>query len=210
MAVTAKFKSVDREVQLITDELLSPKARSQQFAGLAQQQLDQADSTNRQVLGRIPRSKTWVDGRQDAPLESVKPAGGIIVREYDLVIDALIFISEELKRESPIGKADKRPGHPGLYKASHTLFADGTEVEIGTGIPEASQYVFLSAVPYARKVERWFVVYENTAAKAAARFGNIAKVYFSWRAPYDGALVGGAKGNRSGGRYPAIIVSMGR
>lgn len=209
MAVRTKVQSVDRDVKLISDQLLSPKAQAKQFADAAQQLLDEADAENRKVLGRIPPSKTWVDGRQGAALESVR-GDGVIVREYELIVDVLLFIGDELRASSPVGKgSDRRPGHPGFYRASHTLFADGTEVNVDETIPDAGQYVFLSDVPYARKVERNAAVYENTAAKASNRFGNVAKIYFSWRAPVSGELVGGSKGNKSGSRFPAIVVTMG-
>lgn len=209
MAVTTKVQTIDRDVGLIIDELLSPAAQSRQFAELAQEELDETDNENRLVLGRVPPSQTWVDGREGARLETVKP-DGIIVREYELVNDVLLFISAELQAESPIGKKpDKREGHPGLYRKSHTLFADGTEVDAGGDIPPAQEYVFLSDLPYARKVERWFDVYEATANKAAKRFGNVAKIYFDWRAPAAGALVTGKSAGKSGNRFPAIVVTMG-
>lgn len=212
MAVTTKVQTIeiDRDVGLIIDELLSPAAQSKQFAEMAQAALDDADNENRLVLGRVPPSQTWVDGREGAKLETVRPDGEI-VREYELVNDVLLFISAELQAESPVAKRpDKREGHPGLYRASHTLFADGTEVDAGAEIPQAQEYVFLNALPYSRKVERWFSVYESTATKAARRFGNVAKIYLDWRAPAGGALMGGKAAGKSGNRFLAIIVNMGR
>jgi len=206
MAVRTKVVSIDRDVRLIADELLSPAARQRQFADSAREILRDTDETNRQALGRIPRSATYVDGRLGADLASVKP-NGAIVREYDLFVDVLIFIAAQLERDSPIAKRpDKRPGHPGYYKASHTLFADGTEVAVNQQIPAAAQYVFLSDAPYSRKIEKWFAVYERVAGIASRRLGNVAKIYFGWRAPASGRLLEGPKGNRSDGRFPAIII----
>lgn len=228
MGVRTKVDAVDRDVKLIIDELLSPAGRSRQFADAAQEMLDDADNTNRQVLGRVPRNKTWVDGREGTALETVKPSGGIIVREYELIFDVLVFISDILKKMSPVGRGpDKRPGHPGFYRASHLLFADGQEVPLSASVPEASQYVFLSAAPYARRIEKRSTVYEMAAAKAAARFGNIAKVRFGWQSPLLSYVRGGAnraeraaqrnqpakqsaKHIERATRVPAIIVTIGR
>lgn len=210
--VSLKVEPIDRDVALIIDRDLSPEARAKAFAADAQVFLDEADDTNRRVLGRIPPSHTWVDGRDGAPLSDVKP-DGVIVREYELVDEVLLFIADELPRVSPVLS--------GRYRASHTLFADGTEVDIGAVIPPASEYVFLSDLPYARKIEGTGGrppesrqapkgVYEITAMKANAQFGNVARVSFAWRAPASGSLLTGSKGNKSDGRVPAIIVTLGR
>lgn len=218
---------LDRDARLIIDELLSPEAKSRQFAAGARELLADTDETNRTVLGRIPRSKTWVDGTEGAALETVRP-DGIIVREYELVIDALLYIGAELERNSAVGTgSDKRPGHPGFFRKSHVLFADGQEVAMSATIPDAGEYVFLSDAPYARRLERRYSLYESTAAKAGRRFGNIARISFGWRSPLLSYVAGGS--NRAeraalrqqparqaamrmerSTRLPAIIVNMGR
>lgn len=220
--IKSRVEPIDRDVRLIIDEALSPAGQSKQFAIAAKQFLEEADDTNRQVLGRVPRSHTFVDGQDGAPITSVKP-DGVIVREYELVIDLLVFIAEELRVISPF--------RSGKYQRSHTLFADGAEVPVGAVIPDAREYVFLSDVPYARKIEGTLGrgpqsrmaprgVYEITAVKANARFGNTARTRFSWRSPfvpYGGAPSRHRKrhGVWSGGhewdtRAPAIIVTLGR
>lgn len=227
MGVKTKIDPIDRDVKLIVDELLSPAGRSKQFAAAAQEFLDEADQTNRQVLGRIPKHHTWVDGREGVPLASVKP-DGVIVREYELIFDVLVFISDILRTMSPVGRGpDKRPGHPGFFKASHLLFADGREVAVSETVPDATEYVFLSSALYARRIEKRSTVYEMAAAKAAARFGNIAKVRFGYRSPILSYVAGGrnraeraaqrnqpakqsAKHLERATRVPAIIVTIGR
>jgi hypothetical protein len=96
----------------------------------------------------------------------------------------------------------------GRYRASHTLFADGEEVAIGDTVPPASEYVFMSPLPYARKLERLDGIYELVAAQARARFGNIARIDFSYRTAIGSAIIGGRIGNRSDQRNPAIIVTV--
>jgi hypothetical protein len=228
MGVRTRIQPISRDVQLIVDELLSPAARSRQFAAAAREYLDDADNTNRQALGRVPRNTTYVDGRRGAALETVKPSGGVIIREYDLILDALLFVAELLRTTSPVGKTgDRRPGHPGFYRASHTLYADGTEVPAGAPIPDAEEYVFLSTAPYARRLERRHTIYEKAASKANSRFSNVARIKFGWRSPLLSYVAGGANRAQRAAlrnqparqsamrverstRVPAIIVSMGR
>jgi hypothetical protein len=221
VAVRTRVEPLDRDVSLLIDELLSPQAQSKQFAAAAQVFLNEADETNLQVLGRVPRNKTFVDGREGAALSSVRP-DGVIVREYELVIDLLVFIADELRAVSP--------HRSGRYQKSHTLFADGTEVPPGAVIPDANEYVFLSDAPYARKIEGAKGrapespmaprgVYQITALKANARYSNLAKIKFVWRSPFHpyGGVSSkhwGKRGAFKGGqewetRVPAILVTLG-
>lgn len=210
MGVKTKVAALDRDVRLLVDELLSPAAQQRQFAEAAREHLAEADAINRQVLGRVPRSRTWVDGSEGAPVSNVRP-NGYIVREYDLVTDVLRFIADELRKVSPV--------LTGFYRKHHTLFADGTEVTIGGIIPEAREYVFINDVIYARKIEGVGRpaqsrqapqgVFEYVALKADARFSNVVRVRFTWRAPMAGALLGGSQGNKSEARFPAILVRTG-
>jgi hypothetical protein len=222
MAIKIKVDPIDRDVGLIIDELLTPEARRKQLADMARQYLDEADEANRRALGKTPMSKTFVDGREGAPLESVR-ADGVIVREYDLVLGVLAFIMAELRAISPV--------RSGRYQKSHTLFADGVEVPPNAPIPEAKDYVFLSDVEYARKIEGQAGrkpqspmapkgVYEITAAKADRQYSNVAKIWFVWRSPilaYGGAPSRHRKKAKTwtGGkewqtRVPAILVRLGK
>jgi hypothetical protein len=210
MAVQTRVEPIDRDVRLIIDETLSPAARSRQFASNAGAFILEGDEINRRVLGRVPPRKTFVDGREGAPLESVRP-DGVIVAEWELVSDVLVFIADQLRAISPV--------RSGRYQASHTLFADGTEVPVGNGIPVANEYVFLSDTEYSIKIEGVpgrppqskqapKGVYQITALKANGIYGNTAKVRFEWRKPFRGGLVTGKAGNKSDGRVPAIIVTI--
>lgn len=213
--ISTKVEPIERDVALIIDQTLSPAARSKMLADGARQFLAEADATNRQVLGRVPKSRTYVDGTEGAALEAVHP-DGVIVREYDLVFDVLQFIGDELRRVSPV--------RTGRYRASHTLFADGTEVPIGQVVPDAQEYVFLSSVPYARKIEGQSGrspespqapkgVYEVTALKASRLYSNLARIRFDWRAPalnqVSASLPGALqKRIRRETRVPAIVVTI--
>ena len=161
----------------------------------------------------MPRYTVAVDGRIGAPLESVKPNGEIVV-EFELVNDVLAWIADQLVTHSPVGSGKDR--HPGLYQKSHTLFADGQETDVGAVIPPADEYVFINTLPYARKIEHGLSrqapdgVYQAVAILAQRRFGNIAQISFSYRAPFQGSFLSARSGgNKTENRQPAIIVKLG-
>ncbi len=208
--IRTRVEPIDRDIQLMIANDLSPAAQSHAFAEYARGAISEGDETNRRILGRIPPRKTFVDGAESSALSSVR-SNGVIVAEWELVADVLFFIAQELRKVSPF--------RSGRYAASHTLFADGTEIPIGNTIPLANEYVFLSDVVYAVKIEGGTGrkpqspqaprgVYQITALKANGLYGNTAKVRFAWRKPFRGELVGGRAGNKSDGRVPAIVVTI--
>lgn len=223
MAVRTKVEPIDRTIALMLNEDLSPQARSRQLAEFAGEQIGQAKETNRSILGRLPHYTVAVDERVGASLDSVRP-NGVIFTEFDLINDTLAWIGEQLVLHSPVGKT-------GRYQRSHILFADGVEIEVGKMIPAADQFVFLNTTEYARKIETGSSsqapdgVFQAVAELAQKRFGNIAKIEFSYRA-ISGGLGGSAAGigrRAQGGsqraqvggigggdkRTPAIIVTLG-
>lgn len=186
----ARIQSFDQTVGLAVNRLLSPEAQGKMIAAAARSILAEAEALNASRLGRKPAHDTFVDGRREAPLESVKPDGGSIVFRFQFIEDVLIGISELLVRHAPV--------KTGRYTKSFALFADGTEVDIGAVAPQASEYVFLNTAPYARKIERGLSnqapdgVFQVVAALAAGRFGNQAKIRFSYRSPILAYVPGAA------------------
>lgn len=207
MSVQTRIEPIDRDIALMLSEELSPQGQSKVFAEFAGEQIEDAKQTNRQILGRMPRYTVAVDGRAGAPLETVKP-DGVISAEFELFDDVLVWIADQLETHSP--------RLSGRYAKSHTIFADGVEVDVGAKIPDAQEFVFISTLPYARKIERGESsqapdgVYQVVATLAQRRFGNIAKVTFSYRTALSGSLIGGRAGDRSSERNPAIIVRLPR
>jgi hypothetical protein len=221
MVLRTKVEPIAQFVEVVAREDLSPPARSKAVADFARGELVKAQQANARALGRVPHHETFVDGRHGAPLETVKPNGGRIVFEFELIDDALRWIACMLVERSPV--------RSGEYVRGHRLFADGIEVAVSaTGVvPPAEVYTFTNLVPYARKIEvgktaagRDFVIqvpnriYERTAKDAKARFGNFMKIAFGYRAPIGGAIraYGGAASRRGGiehrARAPAIIVTL--
>jgi hypothetical protein len=205
MALRVRAEPIDRDIELMLSESRSPKAQSATLAEFAKEQIEEAKQTNRSILGRVPRYSVSVDGRDGAPLESVQP-NGYVIAEFELVNDVLSWIADQLQKHSPVKS--------GKYQKSHTLFADGQEIAVGGAIPTAAELVFISSVPYARKIERGASsqapdgVYQAVAVLAQQRFGNIAKISFGYRTAIAGSFVGGRAGNRSDNRNPAVIVRV--
>lgn len=220
MAVRTRIEPISTFVEVVVREDLSPQAQSKAVAAFARERFQEAQETNKRILGRIPPHQTFVNGREGAPLESVSPSGGSIVFEFELMTDVLRWIAQTLVERSPVVS--------GKYRDSHTLFADGVEVDVGGQIPPADEYSFTNLVPYARKIEigktqsgRVFVVqvpnriYERTGREAQSRFGNMAKIEFTYRGIVGGyqikAGTAGRAHNRSEVRYPTIVVrNLGR
>lgn len=185
MTITTKLDPVARSIQMLVDETLGPEARSRQLAAFAREEFERADAENRAATGRTVAHRTFVDGVEGRPLPTVTP-DGTVVFAWQLLDDLLAWIADELERASP-----KKSGR---YAASHLLFADGIEVPASSPVPDAAEYAFLNAQPYARKIERGLSeaapegVYEAVALLARRRFGNIASVKFSFRSLPSGAI----------------------
>lgn len=205
MRLRTRVEPIDRDVELIFAQELSPQARSQKLAAFAREAINEAKETNRNVLGRVPPYKQYVDGSEGRSLDAVRP-DGVIAVEFQLISETLIWIGNQLRAHSPV--------LTGRYQKSHTLYADGVEVSPVAVVPPADEYVFLSDLPYARKIERGLSkqapdgVYQVVATLAARRFGNVAKIKFSYRSPFSSALRTGRAGNKSEGRVPAIVVTI--
>jgi hypothetical protein len=221
MVVRTKVAPINRDIELMLSDDLSPTAQSAQFAEYAGEQIEEAKQIDATILGRVPRYTVSVDGQMDAPLTSVK-SDGVIVAEFELIDDVLKWIADQLETHSPV--------KTGRYQKSHTLFADGTEIDVGAVISPADVYTFINDQPYARKIERGSSsqapdgVYQAVAHLAAARFGNIAKISFTFQAFLGGAIGAWAattkmssKGHAAASsraewlsRQPAIIVQLPR
>ncbi len=198
MTIRTRIEPIATFLDVVVRDDLSKEAQQKAIAEFARERLAEAQQANQRVLGRVPKHDTFVDGRAGAPLEGVKPRGGTIVFEFELFSDVLRWIMQTLIDRSPVVS--------GAYRRSHLLFADQRQVATDGAIPEADEYSFTNTVPYARKIEigrsksgRAFVVqvepriYERTADDAARRFGNIARIIFTWRGIVGGYQINQAK-----------------
>ncbi|WP_182422326.1 hypothetical protein [Aureimonas sp. ME7] len=192
-----------RELALLVDEMKSPAVRSRMLASFAREEIAVTKSKNEAAAGRtIGKPKIAVDGRQGAPLGSVKP-DGTIVAEFNTESGAVRWILRQLELESP--------RLTGAYQASHSVYADGRLIQLDAGgdIPDAVEFVIASDVPYAIKLDPKDGlparskqapkgVYQAIAAVAGTRFDGEADIFFTWR---DVPM---AKGGTH--RNPAIVV----
>ena len=137
------------------------------LAAFAAETIEEAKQQNKQVLGVVPPYEVFVDGREGAPLTSVKP-DGVIRAEFQLVNEALAWISTQLQIHSPV-----LTGH---YAKSHELFADGVDTENPNAAPPAEEYVFINTQPYARKIERGHISAGAGRRLSGGRHAGAAKV----------------------------------
>jgi hypothetical protein len=139
-----RVDSIQKDIAVIFNDVLSPQARSREFARIAGGYINEADANNRRILGYAPMRRVFVDGREGGGLESVKP-DGTIAAEWEVGTGLIERIEEMLLQASPY--------LTGRYRASHRLFADGKEIQFGADVPKANEYVFTNIAPYARKIE---------------------------------------------------------
>lgn len=202
----ARLDTFSRELQVMVSEVLSPEVRSALIADAAREALADAQATNREALGRDAPFETFVDSRPGAALETVNPDRGVIVFAFDVTPDVMEFIGRMLVLNSPV--------LTGRYQDSHRLFADGVEVERFDPALDAEEWVFLSALPYSRKIEAGLSdqapdgVYEATAVMAQRRYGNVARITFGWSSPPTGGKGREAVRLAREARVPAITVRL--
>ena len=202
MAIKTRIDSISKDIDLIVSDLLSPKAQSHAIADFARDEIKKANAANNRVLGRVPPNVTTVDGVKNGNLDSVRPNGGSIITEWEIISDVLVWIGNTLRERSPFVSGDFRDGW--------TLLADGKVTEVNDQVPPAEVYTFVNTVPYARKIEvgktksgRDFVISvpnriaERTAKDAAKRFGNIAKIRSVWVALADAYTLKNDQASRS-------------
>lgn len=201
----ARIDPLSKDIAVIIDEELSPAAQSRALAAFARSTLQEAQAQNRAALGRTPAHRQFVDSREGADLESVRP-NGVIVFEFDVAEDITGFILAELQRVSPVDSGD--------YRKAHLLFADGRQVLAGEKAPEAETFLFCNPLPYARRIEAGTMkmrvdgtsaVYQQAARAAQRRVGNMAAIKFTFTDPPFSGL--SRKAARVA-RVPAITVTM--
>lgn len=232
MATRVKIKPFNVNFKYVAPKLFTREAQDQLFAEFAQDRIDDAKDQNAKVLGHVPPYTVSVDGRLGAPLNSAKPNGLGVFVEFELSFEALEWIGDMLERFSPVGTPPK-DRHPGLYKRSHVMIADGVAVDDFKIPPTATRLTFTNIQPYARKIERGLSsqrpdgVYQAVALLAARKFSNIAKIRFGYETPLFGAIdtwasspagAAWARAKRRGSskghaewlrRQPAVIVTLG-
>jgi len=162
------------------------------------------------VMQAEPRPSRFirtVDGVRGASEEAVR-ADGRIEYVYPRLEEVVRFALETLFDLSPVLSGD--------YRNGHQLFVDGVAVPNLEAWDGESEVVICNYLPYARKIEvgkmRMRVpgtdhVYEQAEVVVAQRYGNAARVFFTYQGVMQGARLGRAEGgNRSDLRYPCLRI----
>jgi len=128
----------------------------------------------------------FVDGRQDAPLDSAEVPGTIRF-EFGYLAEIVQGILDMLVAKSPYREKAPDANVPTHYRDEHAIFVDGIEVTDAPNTLKSGQIVTLvNLQPYSRKIEKGFSlqapsgVYEVVASEARRRWGNIADISFGY------------------------------
>src|SRR4030095_8520165 len=127
MPLRTRVQPIQRDVQLLLDDLKSPQQRSMALAEFAHDEIEDAKTINRQALGYDPPVTIYVDGNKSTSIASVR---SVVVADFEVIGQVVSWVQGQLQMHSP--------AKTGKYKRSHALFADGHQVEpIGPEVPIA-------------------------------------------------------------------------
>lgn len=174
----------DLDFVALFDEELSPKARSRALADFARDQLADAERINAASLGFMPAHIITVDGRQGGSEDDVRP-NGEIVYEFSLLTDVFSWIAVALQAFAPVLS--------GRFRTSFQFFVDGRLSDLDADLSAGREFVFMSSVPYAGKIEGENRapessqapngVFEAVAALARQRFPQV-DIAFAYLRPF--------------------------
>ena len=188
--ISGQLVPIRRDLDIAFKSDFSLAARSQHLADVARTAFAAAEAVNFAVTGQRLASATFVDGREGAALESVRP-DGTLSRVFDLLPLALTDTGDMLRQYSPV--------KTGAYQNSHVLLADGAEIAAVTDGWQApaiaagvGELVFIPTVAYARRIEpadgrkAWSDqapdgVYHVVAEIAQQTYGKLARFTFGYR-----------------------------
>lgn len=214
-----KLEAVSRELSLAGMGLTGDAFRKF-HADLARKELDRVLRDNGTTTGAKPYYQQFVDGRQGAPLDSVK-LGGIIEFTFDYIAEIATAALELLKQLSPV---DRSPdAKPPVFRDNHAIFINGSEVADLSGLKPGDEVLFANLLPYARKLEAGSSVqapngvYEVAQKTLRQRYGNMIYIEMTYRGFVDSAFQdpssspmsrerGQKRFNRSDVRYPVLIL----
>lgn len=181
--LSTKFDAQDITKVLRDMVALRPEEKSAMLAQFATVEIAAADQANASAMGRKVPYQTYVDGRANSNLMSVRP-DGVIVAEWELGVELVRWIYTTLREKAPVLK--------GEYRDSITIFAGDQAVSSPEEIGDADMITIMSTVPYARKLEgvagKKYMssqapdgVFQVVHAMAVRRFSNQAKIRYTFR-----------------------------
>lgn len=134
----AGFEAFDRQLVLATDSI-SPANVGKALAKFARQELAKAIAG-----GASPEYDTYVNGRKDAPLESVVPPGPIVFEFINWGLIIKTALDELIKRS---------PRRSGRYVSSFVVLANQRPVTDYRSIDAEAEVIIFNARPYTRRIE---------------------------------------------------------
>lgn len=193
-----------RQAAVQMQSRLTGDERQRELVALAHAAIDEATRVNTAAIGREVGRTIIVDGRQGAPVESVK-IGGTVVALFAVHEAAVDFAWETLAGLSPV---DQRPDADDIvYRDRHLMLVDGVEVAPPIKIEPDSVVTFVNLLAYARRIEKGWSkkqapdgVYEVAVPIIRSRFGRLVNVKFGY-----GAFLGASAVREN--RYPYIELS---
>lgn len=225
----ARLSALSRQIEALAGNLQG-QFRSEAIAQFARQQLREAEDHNARILGRAPAHTTIVDGRRDAPEESIRP-GGTIVYLFEVgqatLEDAVDEAFNLLVNLSPYREKRPNANPPTHYRDEFRLYVNGDRrdfADLGRAVTFAGgdEVWITNLQPYARKIERGWSsqapngVVETVMAIIRAKYGSVLSVKFSYR-QFPGLAVGrtqrgGTPKTRAEVRraesYPTLILTV--
>lgn len=183
--LSTKFDAQDITKVLRDMVALTDTEKSAMLAQFATVEIAAADQANASAMGRKVPYQTYVDGRANSNLMSVRP-DGVIVAEWELGVELVRWVYTTLREKAPVLK--------GEYRDSITIFAGDQAVSSPDDIGDADMITIMSTVPYARKLEgvsdgKYMSaknkpdgsIFEFVSQMAKSRFSNQAKIIFTYR-----------------------------
>lgn len=166
--------------------------------------IDTAKREHSRVMKTDPQPARFtraVDGVTGAREEAVKVNGRIVYRYPRL---------EEIVRAAMEMLFDLSPVLSGEYRFGHTILVGGAAVSDLSAWDGTGEVVITNVLPYSRKIESGRMkmrvpgtdhVYEQAQFLLRQRFGNQARIKFTYR-----SSVPGRAGNKSANRFPALEI----
>lgn len=162
------------------------------------------------IMAEDPRPSRFirtVDGTKGAREEQVR-TDGTIIYDYPRLDGVVQAALETLFDLSPVLSGD--------YRINHRLFVDGVEARNLAEWDGQGEIIISNSMPYSRKIELGKMtmrvpgtdhVYEQAEFTLRQRFGNQARIVFTYRGLMGGSVLSSKQGgNKSEYRYPALEI----
>ena len=161
---------------------------------------------NRRILGVVPPETDFVDGRRNAPLETVRLDGGVILTVYELLNEVLEWIEVQLIANSPY--------LTGAYAASHKLYADGVETDRTEPKASSSDMSSCRRFPMPARSKAFGRAAKRSRDNQSKRPMGFMKALRPWLVPGSAIWLGSGlrfdstAAQAKGDRFPAIAITL--